>query len=297
MKTVNDVRCPTLDFKQPFVAMEDLGRHTSFKIGGPAELFFEPANRSELVRALHHCRDAALPVRILGRGTNLLVGDAGVEGAVISTAALQATVVAGNTITADCGVGLPELVTLAANRGLSGLEHLTGIPGSLGGAIKMNAGAASGCIADVVDEITVLTPDGEVSSLGRGEVDFGYRTSGLDGAVVVSATLKLSASGPERVFEAVKANWRKKAATQPIREASAGCVFRNPPCDSAGKLLDRLGLKGASEGGAKISEKHANFIINCSGATAADVMALIKRAREAVFRALGITLELEIEVW
>jgi len=297
MKTENDVRCPTVDFPQPFVAMEDLSKHTSLGIGGPAELFFEPAGRSDLARALHHCRDAALPARILGKGTNLLVSDAGVEGAVIATRGLRATAVAGDTITADCGVGLPRLVALAADRGLSGLEHLTGIPGSLGGAIKMNAGTASGCIADVIDEITVLTPDGEALSLGRGEVDFAYRSSGLEGAVVVSATLKLRASRPERVFRAVKENWRKKTASQPIGEASAGCVFKNPPGGSAGEILDRLGLKGASAGGAKVSEKHANFIINCNRATASDVMALIRHARKSAFRALGITLELEIEVW
>ena len=246
---------------------------------------------------MRRCREAGLPARILGRGTNLLVADQGVEGAVISTAGLQGVAIAGDTVTADCGVGLPRLVALAAERGLSGLERLAGIPGSLGGAIRMNAGAADGCIGDVVEDVLVITPGGDIATLDAAEIGFGYRCSGLDGAIVVSATLSLHPSGRERVLRATKAHARRKKMTQPTGKGTAGCVFKNPPSGSAGGILDRLGLKGARAGGAKVSEKHANFIVNSGRASADDVMALIGRAREAVFRTLGIELDLEIEIW
>ncbi|NQT20738.1 MAG: UDP-N-acetylmuramate dehydrogenase [Planctomycetes bacterium] len=280
-----------------YAAVEDLSRHTSFGIGGPAEFFFTPAGRSQLIETARRCREAGLPTYALGKGTNLLVSDEGVKGAVISTAGLQNIEANDGTITADCGVGLPRLIALAEERGLSGLEPLAGIPGSLGGAIKMNAGTASRCIADVIKEITLLTPDGGVFCIGTAEADFGYRCSGLDGAIVLSATFRLLPSDRRRVAQSVRAHWQRKAEKHPTTQASAGCIFKNPPGNSAGRILDHLGLKGAVEGGARISEKHANFIINCGRAKAADVKALIRRAREAVLSVRGIILELEIEVW
>lgn len=277
--------------------MENLSGYTSFGIGGPAELFFAPAGRAGLVETARRCREAGLPTYVLGKGTNLLVSDEGVKGAVIATSGLRNIEAEDGTITADCGAGLHRLIAMAEEHGLSGLEPLAGIPGSVGGAIKMNAGTASRCIADVIEEITLLTPDGGVFAIGTGEADFGYRCSGLDGATVLSATFRLLPSDREVVARSVREHWRRKAEKQPMTQASAGCVFKNPPGSSAGRILDRLGLKDAVEGGARISGKHANFIVNCGRATAADVKALIARARQAVLSAQGIVLELEIEVW
>lgn len=280
-----------------YALMEDLSGHTSFGIGGPAEFFFTPADRAELVETARRCREAGLPTYVLGKGTNLLVSNEGVKGAVIATSALRNLHAEDATITADCGAGLHSLIALAEERGLSGLEPLAGIPGSVGGAIKMNAGTASRCIANVIEEITLLTPDGGVFAIGPGEADFGYRCSGLDGATILSATFRLLPSDREVVARSVTEHRRRRAEKHPMTQASAGCVFKNPPGNSAGRILDQLGLKGAVEGDARISEKHANFIVNCGRATAADVKALIARAREAVLSAQGIVLELEIEVW
>ena len=282
---------------QFLAAHERLSEHTSFRIGGPAEFFFRPIGRPELIRVMSRCRHAGLPVRVLGAGTNLLVRDAGVCGAVIATGGVRYVSAGPATVAADCGVRLARLIAVAGTCGLSGLEPLAGIPGSVGGAIVMNAGTAAGCIADAVAEITVLTPEGELAVLRPEEAGFGYRSSQVGGALVLSARLKLAPSDPERVRKAVRENWLAKRAAQPMNEASAGCVFKNPPGGSAGKIIDGLGLKGAMAGGAVVSQKHANFIVNAGPATAADVLALIERIRTAVFNALKIRLELEIDVW
>lgn len=276
---------------------EDLSRHTSFRIGGPAEFFSQPRNCWALVNTMRRCRAAGLPVRILGNGTNLLVRDEGVRGLVIATRSLRGTTAQGDSVTANCGVGLPHLLRLAEQNGLSGLEPLAGIPGSLGGAIKTNAGTPARCIADLVRCITLLTRDGDVTHVAPSQAGFGYRRSQLDGATVLSATLKLKPSDPERVARLANAYRRKKTAAQPTRANSAGCVFRNPHDDSAARIIDSLGLKGTAVGDAEISQEHANFIVNRNWARAADVLALIKLVQDAVFDALGITLELEIETW
>ena len=277
---------------------ELLSSHTSFRIGGPADRFLRPAGLDALMRAVTQARSAGMPVRVIGQGTNLLVDDGGVDGMVIATGSLGRAERAGDGIVdVECGVKLPWLVARSAEWGLSGIECLAGIPGSVGGAVRTNAGAASGCIADVIEHIRVLTPDGEQARLTPAEADLGYRRANIGGAVVLSVRLRLRPADGGRVRAAAAENLRRKAQAQPLSAACAGCVFKNPPGDSAGRIIDSLGLKGAAAGGARISEKHANFIVNDGGATAADVLALIDLARDTARRALGVALELEIDVW
>jgi len=282
---------------QFLATQENLSGHTSFGIGGPAEFFFRPGSRPELVRTVCRCRHAGLPVRLLGQGTNLLVSDSGVSGAVICTRGVRHVSIGTRSIFAECGARLSQLVKASIECGLSGLEPLAGIPGSLGGAIRMNAGTGSGCIADVLDEIIVLAQDGSLHSLRCSQAGFGYRSSKLGGATVLAASLKLLPLEPERIRQAVRANLAAKAGSQPMRAASAGCIFKNPPGDSAGRIIDSLGLKGTALGGAMVSDRHANFIVNIGRATSADVLALVELVRRRVFEANGIRLELEIDVW
>jgi len=276
---------------------EYLRRHTSFRIGGPARFFCQPPSSVAFIETIGRCRRAGIPFRVLGRGTNVLVADDGVPCAVVSTHGMRGIAANGTTITACCGAGLPRVLAFAAELGLSGLEPLAGIPGSIGGAVRMNAGTRHGCIDRLVQSVTVLTADDQIAHLSAEEVGFGYRSSGLNGSVVLSATLKLEQSDRERVTRLMQEYRSRKAATQPLGESSAGCVFKNPPGGSAGRILDGLGLKGAVQGGAAISDVHANFIVNRGDATAADVRALISRARAAALEALGVCLELEIEIW
>jgi len=282
---------------QFLATQEELSGHTSFRIGGPAEFFFRPACRPELVRTIGRCRRAGLPVRVLGGGTNLLVSDRGVAGAVVATTAVRHMSISTRAISAECGTRITQLVKAAAACGLSGLEPLAGVPGTLGGAIRMNAGTGSGCIGDVIDEITVLAPDGRLQNLRASQAGFAYRSSKLGDCIVLAARLKLQLSEPERIRRAVLANLGAKAASQPLREASAGCIFKNPAGDSAGRIIDSLALKGAAMGGALISPRHANFIVNTGWAASADVLALIELVRNKVLHATGVHLELEIDVW
>ena len=282
---------------QFMATQERLARHTSFRIGGPAEFFFRPETRPELIRTICRCRRAGMPVRLIGAGTNLLVSDRGVAGAVVATSHVRQIEVSDHTITAECGARLSRLIAITATGGLSGLEPLAGIPGSLGGAIAVNAGTNRGCIADVVADVTVLTPAGELEVRQPHEIGFGYRSTKLAGAAVLSATLNLQPSSVRYVRSAVRQNLRVKAAAQPLGEPSAGCAFKNPPGDFAARIIDNLGLKGRTVGGARVSEKHANFIVNLGWATSADVLELIEAVRSAVLAARQISLELEIEVW
>jgi len=284
--------------RRPFMTtQEHLSRHTSFHIGGPAELFFRPDTQDELARVVRFCRSGGLPVRMIGRGTNLLINDTGIAGAVVATTGVDNISVSGDTITAECGASLPQILRLALDSGLSGLEPLAGIPGSLGGAVKMNAGTPGGTVADLLDEISVLTADGTIARRRAGDINFGYRRCGLGDDIVLSARLKLARSSSSAVHERMQQHLCRKQTAQPVEHHSAGCVFKNPPGESAGAILDRLGLKGSAVGRAGISQKHANFIINRGGATAADVLALISKARSSVLAATGVQLELEVEVW
>lgn len=279
---------------------EPMSRHTSFRIGGPADLFVAPEDRPSLGLVLHRAAESGLSVYVIGAGSNLLVHDEGVRGVVLSLAGLKQVSWEEHgdraTLRADAGVSLALLVSQSAERGWSGLEPLAGIPGTLGGALCMNAGTKAGCIGDVVEEVDVITLDGrEVRRLQRNSVNFGYRSSGLDDVLILGCSLSLARSTPEQVKAAVDTvrGYRKG---QPTGMPNAGSVFKNPPGDFAGRLIEAAGCKGERAGGAMVSERHGNFIVNTGGATAYDVLSLVSRVQHRVFETTGIQLELELKI-
>ncbi|MCU0725119.1 MAG: UDP-N-acetylmuramate dehydrogenase [Planctomycetes bacterium] len=274
-----------------------LARYTSLKVGGPPDRWAAPASEEALRRTLREAADREEPVRALGGGRNLLVDDLGVAGTVVTTSRLRAVAIDGALVTAQAGSPLPGLVHRTAAAGLAGLEVLAGIPGTVGGAVRMNAGGHQGEIGDRVVLVRGFRRDGEPFALDREGCGFRYRGSDLEGSFVTEVTLRLEPSGADlgaRVKELIA--W--KAAAQPLHAATAGCTFKNPPGGrSAGLLLDLAGLKGFARGGARFSPRHANFIENSGGATFADVFSLIEEGQRRVWSESGVRLELEVEVW
>jgi len=287
---------------------EPLAGRTLLRVGGPARWLAQPPDVEHLAQLVRRCRNDDVDLYVLGGGANLLVSDDGIDGMVVRLDApsfrrvkwpVSSTADAGGeaVVSAGGGADMLRLVVEAVRRGWAGLEGLAGIPGTVGGCIRMNAGGCWGQMADVVAEVTVVDRDGQVRTLGAEAIDFGYRTSSLAGAIVCDAKLVLRRDDPARLRERFLSNWQQKKAAQPFNEPSAGCVFKNPPNASAGALVDRAGLKGARVGGARVSEKHANFIVTAPGATAGDVLSLIALIRERVAQLFDVALELEIETW
>ena len=287
---------------------EPLAHHTSYRIGGPAEYFVAVEQLADLVRAVTLAREHGVPCLLLGAGTNVLVADRGVGGLVIRNRCRAWTLLREGEVPlveAESGVMMPHLAQATAAAGLAGLEWAVGVPGTVGGAVLGNAGAWGGSVAECLRRAQMLLPNGEVAWLGPGDLAYGYRASLLKGApgqvvrgnagVVLRATFALRAGDPAALLEAVARYRRERLARQPA-EPSAGSVFKNPPGDYAGRLIEAAGLKGARQGQAQISEKHANFIVNLGGARAADVLALIELARRRVLAATGIDLELEVQL-
>jgi UDP-N-acetylmuramate dehydrogenase len=279
---------------------EPLSRHTTYATGGAAELLIVPASAEELARALEFCEAHGLPWRVLGAGSNLLVSDRGVAGVVFKLrGTLEELKAHGERVVAGAGLMLPRLVVAAAREGLSGLEYLAGIPGTVGGALAMNAGAHGHDIGGCVRSVTFWETGAGVRQLGREELGFAYRDSLLKHGrrVALGAEFEL-ARGERGAIEGVMSELlARRKATQPIGERSAGCVFRNPPGAFAGALIERAGLKGTRLGGAEISTRHANFIVNTGGATAADIKALMELVRERVRETAGVELAPEITIW
>ncbi|MCL6450023.1 MAG: UDP-N-acetylmuramate dehydrogenase [Acetobacteraceae bacterium] len=279
---------------------ESLRRHTSLRIGGPADLFFLPRDEADAQTGLDFARRRGWPCYVLGAGTNLLVRDEGVRGLVVKTApGLSWVRFEGAAVRAGGGFPLARLVRLAADRGLCGAEELAGIPGSVGGAVVMNAGAHGRAIADVLTGARVLFPDGRLEDVGPERLGLRYRGSALvdSGALVVEARLELAPGGdPVELRRRIREGLEQRRRSQPP-EPSAGCVFRNPsPERPAGWLIEQAGCKGLREGGALVSATHANFIVNVGAASARDVLTLIERVRRAVSIRFGVDLELEIRV-
>ena len=278
---------------------EPLGPKTTLRVGGPARYYAEPANEADLSALLRETHRRGLPVLMFGRGSNLLVPDEGVDALVLRLAGREwqrFEARPDGRVEAGAGLRLKELCGLAAARGLRGFEFLEGIPGTLGGALRMNAGAMGGWMFDVVEAVRLALRDGTVRTLRRHELHVAYRDCReLGAAVAVGAVLRpVSAGVPTAEIQAQSASFQsRRQATQP-REPSAGCAFKNPPNDSAGRLIDALGLKGERVGDAEVSPVHANFIVNRGQATAADVIALMRRVRERVRAAHGIELEPEV---
>jgi UDP-N-acetylmuramate dehydrogenase len=280
---------------------EPMARHTSYRIGGPVSLYVECASLADIGRSLEVCAGHGLSWCVVGKGSNLLVSDEGFNGAVLTLGhefkrfSFPDEEAGESLLVAGAGVALPNLVQSAFKGGYSGLEFAVGIPGTLGGALFMNAGGATEWIGTIVESLTVLRPgQGLVRYEGR-ELPWGYRRSGVPtGEVIVEGDLRVTKGHLGQIRAKMEASLRRRRKSQPLTVPSAGSVFRNPPDASAGQLIESLGLKGYTVGGASVSDMHANFIVNNGTATAADVIAIIMHIRERVKEEHGQELQPEI---
>ncbi len=278
---------------------EPLAKHTFFGIGGEAAAYFEVGTLAELAAVAHFHRQWEVPVAIIGRGSNMLVSDTGFNGIAVrligELAKLEIDENA-NAVSVGAGVSLPRLSKSMSQRGLSGVEFTLGIPGAVGGALIMNAGAWGSSFGDVVTNVTVMNDTGALTELSHAEAQFEYRHSGLSAYFCVTgATLSLEPGDVETVTAQMQAFYKQKIATQPFAEENAGCIFKNPPGDSAGRLIDECGLKGYRIGGAEVSTVHGNFILNVDNATAADVLNLVAHIQTQVRENTGLSLQTEVK--
>lgn len=275
-----------------------LKKHTSFKVGGDADIAVFPNSREEIITALKTLKENNIPVTIMGRGSNMVVSDKGIEGAVLVLADNFAEMkqISPEIIEASAGVKLSNLCMFAMKRGLGGLEFAYGIPGTVGGAVFMNAGAYDGETAKVVESVEYLAKDGEILRLSAEECDFSYRHSVFmeNGGTVLSARFKLEFKSSDEVKEKMDDFLSRRKEKQPLEYPSAGSVFKRPEGYFAGALIEKSGLKGYSVGGAQVSVKHAGFIINKGGATAEDIKNLVKEIQNKVKADSGVDLKCEI---
>ena len=277
---------------------EPLAKHTTMRVGGPAQFWVEPETEEGFARLVRFCSEREVPLFVMGRGSNLLVRDGGIRGVVVHLARgeFKHLEVRGGQITAGVGLRLKEVAYAARDAQLGGFEWMEGIPGNVGGSLRMNAGAMGGETFDQVVSVRFVDSEGEFHTRTPAELDVRYRHVGtLEKNYAVSATFKGQPSTPEEIERLLEASQQKRRTTQP-KESSAGCIFKNPGPTPAGKLVDDLGLKGTCIGQARVSEIHGNFIVNDGGATAADVLALIEKIKETAHRQRGITLETEVQI-
>jgi UDP-N-acetylmuramate dehydrogenase len=276
---------------------EPLERYTTYRTGGEAEALIEPADEEDLVTVVRHTRSRGIPLTVLGAGSNVIAPDSGIDGVVLVMRGSPGVIrlLAGKRISADAGVMLDELVDAAGEKGLAGLEELAGIPGTVGGALFMNAGTRNAEISDHLSRLTVLTCSGRRRVLISNELSFGYRRGSLtdSGWLLVSADFLLRSGDPGALSERADEIRNSRKIKYPWDIPSAGSVFKHPPGRNAGHLIEEAGCKGMRSGGAAVSELHANFIVNDGGAKSADIMDLIDRVRKRVFERFGIILELE----
>jgi UDP-N-acetylmuramate dehydrogenase len=275
-----------------------LSERTTLGVGGPADTLAFPRTADEAAALLRHCSATGTPWRALGRGSNLVVADEGVRGVVVSTERMRTLKILPDG-RVRAGAGLPTSVLLAETRKrrLGGLECLVGYPATVGGAARMNAGGRWGETGQRVESVTVVDEAGEIHTLPAADCAFGYRRSALGRVLAVEVEFRLPDVDPAEYAERIGAIHREKSAAQPLAEPSAGCMFRNPPGASAGRLIDAAGLKGHAVGGAMVSTVHGNFVVNRGGARADDVLRLVERVRDEVLRRFGVELVLEVEVW
>lgn len=278
---------------------EHMSRHTTFRIGGPADVFAVPASAEELVRIVQVCREQGMPFYVIGNGSNLLVSDAGYRGVILQIYRnLSAIAVDGDTVTAQAGAMLSVIAKKALAAQLAGFEFASGIPGTLGGAVVMNAGAYGGEMKDVLVEVTVLTQEGTVETVPAGELELGYRHSVIPerGWIILGAKLKLQKGDPEQIRARMEELKEQRVAKQPLDLPSAGSTFKRPEGNFAGKLIMEAGLRGFSVGDAQVSEKHCGFIVNRGSASAEDVYRLIAEVTGRVRAHSGVTLEPEVRL-
>ena len=275
---------------------EPMRAHTTFKIGGEADIFIIPASPAALISAVKKCTGLEIPYFILGNGSNLLVSDGGIEGAVISLAGINGISSDGEKITCGAGAMLSSVCLKALSLSLTGLEFAYGIPGTAGGALYMNAGAYGGQTADVIESAECLTATGEIKTLKKENMQLGYRSSVFKngGLIIISLTFALKKGDKAEIKAEMDDLLNRRKQKQPLEYPSAGSTFKRPEGYFAGALIEKNGLKGLTVGGAQVSEKHAGFVINRGGATAADVKALIGKIQKKVFENDGVMLEPEV---
>jgi UDP-N-acetylmuramate dehydrogenase len=276
-----------------------LAKRTWYGLGGVADYFIRPKTVKQLKEVVRRCSKNNIRIYVMGFGSNLLISDEGLHGAVIKLEAEQFTQIEfdGENVTAWAGVELSKLVLTCVEKGLSGIEALTGIPGSVGGAVKMNAGGNFGDLGSAVETVTLMDSDGNIFEKSKPELVFDYRRTNITAKFILSARLKLNESDPEQIMRTVKEIWIYKKNNQPLNTKNSGCIFKNPQGSAAGALIDRAGLKGLKIGGAVVSEKHANFIIAEKGCTSSDVMKLIEAIKQKIKEQFDVELELEVEIW
>ncbi len=290
----------------PFEGLEEcvtqdhpLAPHTWYKIGGPARWWIRPRSVEELQQAVQRCTENDVPIYVLGLGANLLVSDQGVNGAVFrfDEDFWRRVKFDKTTVDVGSGVDMQKLVLRTVRQGLEGFECLAGIPGTVGGGIRMNAGGKFGDIGALVKTVTVMDTGGTIFERTKDDLVFEYRSTNIAAKFILSATLELEEEDPERIMKKTKEIWMYKRNTQPLNTKNCGCMFKNPRGLSAGALIDQAGLKGMRIGGAEVSDKHANFIIAHPGCRADDVLKLVKIIREKVFDRNEIHLESEVQIW
>ena len=284
--------------KDSILIDEPMSRHTTFRVGGPADFFVTPKAKEEVRDVIRICKEAGMPYYIIGNGSNLLVSDAGYRGVIVQIyKEMNEVKVEGDLVKAQAGALLSGIAAKALGAELSGFEFASGIPGTIGGACVMNAGAYGGEMKDVLESVTVLTGEGKIIELGRNELELGYRTSVIakKGYIVLGAVLKLERGDGEKIKTYMDELKEKRVTKQPLGYPSAGSTFKRPEGYFAGKLIEDAGLRGFQVGGAQVSEKHCGFVINRDHATAADIMELMRQVQIRVKENSGVDLEPEVK--
>lgn len=277
---------------------EPMKNHISFKVGGPADILLEPSNDMQVIKTIEICRDNNIPYIVIGNGSNLLVKDGGIRGVVIKLSGLNSVNVDKNYITAGAGVVLKEVSDVALDNSLTGFEFASGIPGSVGGAVFMNAGAYDGEMKNIINSVTVLDKNDNIITLPKEKLEFGYRTSSIktEGYIVLSAQFELQLGDKDKINSRIEELTQKRVEKQPLEYASAGSTFKRPEGYFAGKLIQDAGLKGFSVGDAEVSQKHSGFVINTGNATAQDVLDVIKHVQDEVKNQFGVELKTEVRI-
>ncbi|GBL39385.1 MAG: UDP-N-acetylmuramate dehydrogenase [Nitrospira sp.] len=294
--TQADVRAAVAGLRGPVFFQAPLREYTSFKIGGPADVVVEPIDIEDVCLVVQQARARKVPLFVVG-GTNLLIRDGGIRGIVVSLVRLRAIKEEpGHVLYAEGGVGMPTLIGYAIKHSLAGLEWAAGIPGTVAGCVVMNAGTKLGEMKDGVKAVCMVNLKGQIVHLEAGQILFEYRRARLPRGIVVGVWLQLKQGVRSEIEKVVKDYLHYRRDTQPLAMPNAGCVFKNPPNDSAGRLIETVGLKGARVGDAEVSTKHANFMVNRGQARAADVIALIGKVRSAIRRRAGVRLDLELKI-
>ena len=276
-----------------------LAKQTWYGLGGPADYFIRPKTTEQLKEAVLRCNENRIGIHVMGFGSNLLISDDGLRTAVIKLGVEQFAQIDfnGREVIAWAGAELSKLVLECVHKGLSGLEALTGIPGSIGGSVKMNAGGNFGDFGAAIESVTLMDGEGSIFEKSKPELVFDYRRTNITAKFILNARLKLNEGDPDQIMRTIQEIWIYKKNNQPLNTKNSGCIFKNPRGVSAGALIDRAGLKGLQIGGAIVSEKHANFFIAEKGCKSRDIIRLIETVKQRVKEQFDTELELEIEIW